>query len=542
MSSRDGMSEAPRSSTDRPGIHTDPLSGEVHEPGLATPAVASESERATGVAVAAPHASARVAPEAPAVQGLDAEQAFLAAIGVALVIQLTTLIRTARTHDVTNQAFQRKLQEFMALVLKALEDETDVTLSAVSDYFYVNGVRVRATSNFLAVYHALLSEFERRSIGGLKFVQGVTSAEFERFFQLFMAAEDPALASRFDEAAQEASIFHIVPLGPQAIVSEETVSLDEHDPGSERGRAKRVFWRTVLGTKKIVLRARQTGRPDLRHAKRLVQPVVDSILKNEHTVVGLTALKDHDEYTYAHCVNVSILSISMGNMLNLPRQTLADLGVSGLLHDIGKLMIPGEVLRKPAKLSATEWEMMKRHPLEGVKMMLRMPGLSSLTLDSTRAAFEHHMNFDRTGYPEVEHEWGQATLSRIVAVADCFDAMTAHRAYQSRPLSSFEALQYFMGPNRVMFDPAVLWALVRTVGLYPAGSMLQTESGYMVLSLSPNVHDLRRPHCRVLVNPDGSLVPEHDPVLWTPMPVHEQVQRVLRPDEFSFKTGELISA
>ncbi len=478
----------------------------------------------------------------PARAPRDSDEAFLAATGVPMVIHLTTLIRIARTHDVSNQAFQRRLGEFMKLVLKSLEDEQELTLSTISDYFYLNGVRVRATSSYLTVYHALLVEFERRSIGGIRFTQGVTSAEFERFFQLFMAAEDPGLAARFIEAAEEASIFHVIPLGEQTLVDERAVQLDSHGPGSERVRAKRVFWRAVLGTKKIVLRARQNGRPDLRHAKRLVQPVVDNIMKNEYSVVGLTALKDHDEYTYAHCVNVSILSISMGNVLGFERQTLADLGVAGLLHDIGKLMIPGDVLRKPAKLSATEWAQMKRHPLEGVRMMVRMPGLSSLTLDSMRAAFEHHMNFDRTGYPEVAHEWGQATLSRIVAVADCFDAMTAHRAYQSRPLSAFEALQYFLGPNRVMFDPAVLWALVRAVGLYPAGSMLQTESGHMVLSLSPNVNDLRRPHCRVLVRPDGSLVPENEPLLWTPMPLEERVVRVLRPDEYQQSTAEMLAA
>jgi HD-GYP domain-containing protein (c-di-GMP phosphodiesterase class II) len=303
-----------------------------------------------------------------------------------------------------------------------------------------------------------------------------------------------------------------------------------------------VFWRAVLGSKRIVLRARQSGRPDLRHAKRLVQPVVDSILKNEYSIVGLTALKDHDEYTYAHCVNVSILSIGMGKMLDLNRQTLADLGVSALLHDLGKLQIPAEVLRKPAKLSPGEWSLVKRHPLEGVRMMIRMPGLSSLTLDAMRAALEHHMNYDLTGYPAVNTEWGQATLSRIVAVADCFDAMTAHRSYHKRPYSSFEALQYFLGPNRVMFDPAVLWALVRTVGLYPAGSMLQTESGHMVLSLSPNVSDLRRPHCRVLVLPDGTVVPEEEAILWTPMPETERVVRVLRPDEYQLSTGEMLAA
>jgi HD-GYP domain-containing protein (c-di-GMP phosphodiesterase class II) len=512
-----------------PDLVLEPISPEA-KPRAGTPRGAAP---APGMAPPSGHGTSRQ---------IHPEEMFLATIGVPVVVQLTTLIRIARTHDVTNQAFQRKLQDFMGLVLKALEDETDLTLSAVSDHFYLNGTRVRPAASYLTMYHALLVEFERRSIGGIKFSQGVTTAEFERFFQLFMAADDPALASRLGEAAEEASIFHIVPLDEQQIATEDTRALDAHDPGSERGRAKRVFWRAVLGTKKIVLHARQSGRPDLRHAKRLVQPVVDNIMKDEYSIVGLTALKDHDEYTYAHCVNVSILSISMGNMLGLERQTLADLGVGGLLHDVGKLMIPAEILRKPSKLTASEWTLMKRHPLEGVRMMIRMPGLSSLTLDSMRVAFEHHMNFDRSGYPQVTHEWGQSTLSRIVAVADCFDAMTAHRAYQSRPLSAFEALQYFLGPNRMMFDPAVLWALIRTVGIYPAGSMLQTESGHMVLSLSPNVNDLRRPHCRVLVLPDGTLVPEEDPLLWTPMPMHERVVRVLRPDEYQVNVGEALAA
>src|SRR6185295_11544937 len=250
---------------------------------------------------------------------------------------------------------------------------------------------------------------------------------------------------------------------------------------SERGRAKRVFWRAVLGTKKVVLRAQQTGRPDLRQAKRLVQPVVDSIMHHEYSVVGLTALRDHDEYTYAHCVNVSVLSIGMGQALGLSRQVLADLGVTGLLHDIGKIAVPGEVLRKPGKLDSQEWDMVRRHPLEGVKMICRLPGLTSLTLDAMRVCLEHHMNYDRTGYPDVELEWGQATLSRIVAVADCFDAITAHRAYHSRPRTPFEALQYMLGPSRVTFDPAVLWALVKTVGLYPAGSVMVTDSGQVAM-------------------------------------------------------------
>jgi HD-GYP domain-containing protein (c-di-GMP phosphodiesterase class II) len=465
-------------------------------------------------------------------------------VGPQLLVRLNALLRTARTHDVTNQAFQRQLKDFIEVVRRAMDEdqEDEVALVVVADYFYLNGVRIRAQTSLLGIYHALMAEFERRSLGGLRFLHGLHEAEFERFFQLFAAADETALAERLADAVREANIHNIVPVLSADLDAEALVQELDQKPENERGRAKRVFWRAVLGTRRIVLRAHQTGRPDMRQAKRLVQPVVDSIMRHEYSVVGLTALRDHDEYTYAHCVNVSVLSIGMGQALRLPRQVLADLGVAALLHDIGKIAVPGEVLRKPAKLSAEEWQMVRRHPLEGVKMICRMPGLSALTLDSMRVCLEHHMNFDRSGYPEVEHEWGQATLSRIVAVADCFDAITGHRAYHKRPRTPFEALQYMLGPSRVNFDPAALWAMVQTVGLYPAGSVLQTDCGHIVLALSPNPADVRRPTCRVLVYPDGRSAPLEDAEQWTPMPQERSVMRVLRPEEHAFTTDELLAA
>ena len=474
----------------------------------------------------------------------EADNSRLLELGPQLLVRFSALLRTAHTHDVTNQAFRRQLQEFMETLQQAMEDEDEVALAAVADYFYLNGLRLRASASVLTVYHSLIEEFERRQLGGVRFLHGVSPAEMERFLQLFMAAEDPTLAACLAEAVSQASIEHVV-LVPAADLEKEDLSRtleEDHDPEGERGRAKKVFWRAVLGTKRIVVRAARTGRPDLRQAKRLVQPVVDSIMKNEYSIVGLSALKEHDEYTYAHCVNVSVLSISMGQALGLSRQALADLGVAALLHDIGKVAVPGEVLRKPARLTPDEWGLVQRHPLEGVKMMFRMQGLSHLTLDVMRVCLEHHMNFDVTGYPEIEHEWAQATMTRIVAVADCFDAMTAHRSYHRRPRTSFEGLQYLLGPARVQFDPAVLWSLVRAVGLYPAGSMLLTRSNHVVLAVSPNPLDLRRPACRVLVRPDGTPLPDDVEEMWDPMPAHESVLRVLRPEETTIDAQERLAA
>ncbi len=472
------------------------------------------------------------------------ESAWMAEQGATLLVRLSALMRTARTYDVSNQAFQNQMREFMVVLRGLLEDAAEAELVVVADYFYLNGIRVKASADVLGAYHGLLADFERRHVGGLRFLNAIDEAEVERFFQIFLAAEDPAVADHLPQAVVEAAVSNIAIVPASELDAEEVSRELENEPKhqADRRRAKKVFWRAMMGAKKIVLRAKQTGRPDLRHAKRVVQPIVDSIMKQDYSLVGLGALKSHDEYTYAHCVNVSVLSIGIGQTLGLPRQTLADLGVAGLLHDLGKMTIPGDVLRKPGKLSAEEWGMMRRHPIEGAIMISRMPGLSTVMLDSMRACLEHHMNYNRTGYPEIDLDWGQATMSRIVAMADCFDAITAHRAYDTRPRTPFEGLQLLLGPIRTNFDPAVLWSLVRTVGLYPAGSVLQTASNHVVLVLTPNPKDVTRPFCRVLVRPDGTQPPEDAPEDWEPMPDTEHAERVLKPEEHQHRTNELLAA
>jgi HD-GYP domain-containing protein (c-di-GMP phosphodiesterase class II) len=303
-----------------------------------------------------------------------------------------------------------------------------------------------------------------------------------------------------------------------------------------------MFQQALRGAKATILRTARSGKPAIGRAKRVVQPIVDSIMKNEYSVVGLTAIKNHDEYTYAHCVNVGILSIAIGHALGLPRGVLASLGVGGLLHDVGKLTIPADVLSKPGRLTEEEWSLIRRHPLEGVKMIGRMPGLSGLTLDALNIALYHHVHWDGGGYPRVDRSVPLPPLARIVAAADCFDAITTHRAYRARPFTGHEALSLLLGPERGHFDPAVLWALVQTVGLYPAGTVLQTTSGHVVLSLNHDRDDLRRPQCRVLAFPDGRHALEDQPEIWSPMPRHESVARVVPPEMFEAEVDRLLAA
>jgi HD-GYP domain-containing protein (c-di-GMP phosphodiesterase class II) len=272
-----------------------------------------------------------------------------------------------------------------------------------------------------------------------------------------------------------------------------------------------------------------------------VQPIVDGIIREEYSIVGLTALKEHDEYTFVHCVNVSVLAIAVGHALELPRSALATLGVAGLLHDLGKLAIAPEVLHKPGKLDPEEWAQIVRHPLEGARMIACLPGLSTLTLDAMEVSLQHHMNVDGTGYPERPPGRRLGVLPRIVAAVDVFDAMTAHRAYRARPLTGYEALSILVGPERSHVDPAVLWALVRSVGPYPAGTVLLTASGRRMLCVSPNPQDPWKPFSRELVAPgdgDGARVSAVE----EPSALDEAVERVIPPEEHGVNLEDVLAA
>lgn len=481
-------------------------------------------------------------PVTPAGGGNDDGAAFERSLGTQILTRLHGLLRTARLYDTSNQALRDQIDDMLRLLQQGAEGE--LVIVAMGQCFYLNGTRLRAEASQVAMFDALTREFESRRIGGVRFLEGLVADELGAFIRLMNSHADPQQPGPFAEVVAAAGLLHVVPVSLEELNAvnqklEEAAAGDDH---SESARARQTYERAVRGTRGVILRTARTGKPPIRRVKRLVQPIVDSIMKSEYSIVGLTALRNHDEYTYAHCVNVSVLSIAMGQRLGLSRTELADLGVAALLHDVGKLTIPPEVLGKPGRFTTEEWNLMQRHPIEGFKIVARMPGLSGLTLGAMQVCLQHHLTCEHGGYPGIGRPYRHSTLARIVSVADCFDAMTAHRAYRKRPFTGYEALQQLLGRERASFDPVALWSLLRTIGIYPAGTIMLTPSGYMVLSVNPNPADPARPHCRVLSRPDGSMPMDTDSALWEPMPPDESVARVVLPEEFGFEVDRLLAA
>jgi len=459
--------------------------------------------------------------------------------GLDLVTRLHGLLRAGRIYDANNRTFRQQLDELVATLAKA---DDEVTVVVMGDTLYVDGARLRAKPAQMGLFRSLRDELESGGIGALRILPGANAEDWIAFVHLHAAGRGSADKHRLPEILAEAGVVRILAVRSSDIRTVVPEATEESDDGGERSRARQNFWQATRGAKSVLTRAAQTGRPAIRQVRRLVHPIVDSILKNECSIVGLTAIKEHDEYTFVHCVNVSVLSVAIGAALGLPRAALANLGVAALLHDLGKLAVAPEVLNKPDRLTRDEWAQIQRHPLEGVKMLARMPGLSTLMLDSMEVSFEHHMHADGTGYPKPAGGYRTTVLSRIVAVADVFDALTAHRAYRHRPFTGYEAMAILLGPERSHSDPAVLWALVQGVGLYPAGTVMRTRSGHVVLSASPNPRDSRRPFCRVIARPGATEWDATGAERWDPMPEDEIVEHILLPEEHGLPVDTLLAA
>ena len=459
-------------------------------------------------------------------------------LGVVVITRLHGVLRGMRLYDASNRALLTQQQDLLDAVRAMQADE--VSLLGMGEYFYVNGVRLRPEGSQLPVFRTLMTEFEVRHLGGLRFSSDLGLDELEAFLRVFYAERHDKAAAALEAETTRTGVPSICAIRARDASAQVPDEGDVSEQDYDRHRTRMVFSRAVRGTRDLLQRTARTGKPALQQARRVVQPIVDRLLRHEHSLVGLTALKRHDEYTYAHCVNVSILSIRMGQLLGLSRAELAGIGVAGLLHDTGKVMVSTDVLGKPGQLDPEEWAAMRRHPIEGVRIVSRLPGISDLMLDAMRVAFEHHMNVDHTGYPVVRGPREMGTFSRIVAVADVFDAVTAHRAYRKRPMTAHEALRLLLGCEREHFDRAVLRALVLTVGLYPAGTLMRTESGRVLLSISPNSTDPRRPICReVATGPRDEAAPiVPDAVLSE----HERVSRVLAPEDVDVDVEDQLAA
>ena len=241
------------------------------------------------------------------------------------------------------------------------------------------------------------------------------------------------------------------------------------------GQARRV-------TKTLLDEARLGASIDTEQAKATVNDCVQSILRNPDAMLWLSKIRHEDEYTAEHCLNVCILCIAFGRHLGMEEEDLQKLGLCGLLHDVGKMKVPPDVLNKPGKLTDKEFKMVKAHSIHGRNMLMRSPGIYQGVVD---VAYAHHERMDGGGYPRGIKASGISDFSRMVAIVDAYDAMTAKRCYDdARP--STEALKEIYRCRGAHFDERLASEFTEMVGLYPPGSIVELVNGCVGIVLNTN--------------------------------------------------------
>jgi putative nucleotidyltransferase with HDIG domain len=256
--------------------------------------------------------------------------------------------------------------------------------------------------------------------------------------------------------------------------------------------------------------ATSEGKPDANAAREMVDSLAQAVAQNRTALLSLTALKNYDNYTFTHMVNVSILTMGQARGVGIDGPLLREFGLAALMHDIGKVKTPNEILNKPGKLTDDEYTILKKHTVDGAEILRKTPEIPTL---APIVAFEHHLRADGTGYPAAVRP--QLNLgTTFCGIADVYDAMRSQRVYQPA-FPTDRILAVLQRNDGKQFDQNLVRRFVQLVGIYPAGNLVLLDSGEVAVVLKPHALDPYRPHVRVLIDREGqSMATPRDLHLW----------------------------
>ncbi len=377
------------------------------------------------------------------------------------------LIRLARTYDRYNTAVADSAEALYAIVNDLLNESDDVKFDIQNDCVFFNRTRLRANVSGFNTLKYFVDEMSARDVRSLSIEDLAEVDDFLSFGMVF-ARMDLDHPDPFKELVRLMNLEGIAGLDIQRVRKPGEDGDYEGDlAGPTREEAKRSFFSALHIVKQAVKDGISRGKVNPRKVKRVVESVVDSIISDEESMLALTAIKDYDEYTYHHSFNVCIYSIALGNRLGLPRQALCDLGIAALFHDVGKTDVPHNILNKIHDLSEEDWKTIQDHTMSGVKVLTYLKRLDNTILRSMIVAFCHHLNMDRSGYPETQRPIRPGAMSRIVRIADIYDALTSARSYRIKPFSSSEALGIISEKAGKELDPVLCSIFAEVVGVLP---------------------------------------------------------------------------
>jgi len=421
-------------------------------------------------------------------------------LGSRLLTAFYVALRSLKLYPVENQQVQQAIDELHAQMTEFLKHEGGFELQLVGDFFFMNETRLRLDLSNFSTSGSFSSTMAGHGIGTLMVDAKVQRSEWAPFLSVLLREprkEDPFQG--FAERLSQTPVEHIE-VRPEAQAQEP--ELIERDA---MAAAKGTYAQSVKVAKDVLTDMRLGKAVNARKVKRAVQGIVDQVLDNESSMMTMTTLRGFDEYTFTHSVNVCIFSVVIGERLGLTKLQLYELGLGALFHDIGKMNVASEIINKPGGLSDEEWEALKQHPTEGLLLLFNMHGFSDVPYRQMLMAYEHHMKIDLSGYPQNTRPRQPGLFSRIVAVADGFDAGTSVRSYQYEPWPPDEVLKEMRDNPRRGFDQLIVKTFINATGVYPLGTLviLDTLELAVVSKTNPDIAHLHQPQVKIISDAMG---------------------------------------
>jgi putative nucleotidyltransferase with HDIG domain len=391
-----------------------------------------------------------------------------------------------------------------------------VTIGAVGDELIVDDAPMAKAS-------ASMSELIRRlqAIGAERITidRGVTTEELAAFIQDLGQLKKLADGTPQAEAADSLAATHIH-------VGRVRVERKVEGGAADSATIRRLYAEAASVASAVWESARTEGKPEPAVARSMIDGLAQAVSQNRTALVALTALKDYDNYTFTHMVNVSILTMAQARGLGIDGSLLREFGLAGLMHDIGKVRTPSEILNKPDKLTDEEFVIMRRHPVEGAEILRRTPEIPAL---ASIVAFEHHLRLDGSGYPFAATRASLNIGTVLSSIADVYDAMRSQRKYQ-QSFPTDRILAVLQRNDGTQFDQHLVRRFVQLLGIYPAGNLVRLNTGETAVVLRVHAPDPYRPKIRLLFAADGSRIDlPIDVNLWEADPESAGPSSVVRP-------------
>jgi putative nucleotidyltransferase with HDIG domain len=405
-----------------------------------------------------------------------------------LVRRLAAGLRAAELYAPQHPLVQRSTAALAASLAAHLADASSVVVGFIGDDVVVGDTRLGKGSASLTGFVRGLRD---REIEKITFHRGVTAEEIQAFVTELAArkARTP-LADR------------LAGRGVRRIVTGQLAVEDAQPDQAGIEAARRVYSSAVESAESLWDQAKAGDKPNPDTARKIIDSLANIVNQDRTSLMALTALKKYDNYTFTHMVNVAALSMAQARALNLEGPLLREFGFAALMHDIGKVNTPLEVLNKPGKLTNDEFTLMKQHVIDGAHILRRTPEMPAL---APIVAFEHHLKQDLSGYPENIGHRKLNLCTMIVSIADVFDALRSNRPYREGLATA--RIRSIMGEQgNPAFNQALLRRFVNMMGLFPIGTIVRLNTEEVGVVTAEHPEDPFRPQVKILFTGRGEAI------------------------------------